>query len=95
MASAAKALGAVIVDKEGALDRHFSERTITTDQLRAMSSEIGGLRGQLRAVHLEAHLETTTVLTPQQVHRYDVLRRYTQTRRDDLGAPTSGHHRKH
>jgi Spy/CpxP family protein refolding chaperone len=76
METDARGVGKVLVDQEAALDRLFASRRITREQLTDMLEEIGRLQGQLRKVHLEAHLAQTEILTPEQVKRYDTLRGY-------------------
>ncbi len=77
MSAAAKPLGAELIERERALDRAFADGTVTGDALAAATAAIGALQGRLRAVHLVAHLETRSVLTPVQIARYDALRGYT------------------
>ena len=43
-------------------------------------ARIGKLQGQVRQVHLEAHLEQTDLLTQQQVAKYIQLRGYGESR---------------
>ncbi|MXQ13500.1 Spy/CpxP family protein refolding chaperone [Microvirga makkahensis] len=78
MAIDAKALGAQVVEKERALDRLFADRSINVQKLQSLNLEIGELRGRLRTVHLVAHIETVSILTPDQIKRYDVLRGYAE-----------------
>jgi hypothetical protein len=77
MEAEAKALGAQLVDLETELDRQFRARTVTSAELARLTTAIAAVEGQLRQVHLGAHLTTTAVLTPEQVARYDRLRGYT------------------
>jgi Spy/CpxP family protein refolding chaperone len=42
----------------------------------ALVARIAAQRGQLRFVHLAAHMKMRALLTPQQVARYDALRGY-------------------
>lgn len=72
----AVSLGRKIVEKEGFLDHLFASRKIDKEKLRTMTLEIGTLQGELRAVHLRAHLEMRRILTPHQIQRYDELRGY-------------------
>lgn len=44
--------------------------------LRANVEEIAGLQGDLRFVHLAAHLEIRRVLSPDQIEKYNELRGY-------------------
>jgi hypothetical protein len=69
-------LGARLVTRERLLDRRFAERDITAGELRERLAEIAGLEGEIRYVHLVAHLEQRQVLTADQVRRYDELRGY-------------------
>lgn len=77
MVTAATVLGERIVAAERELDRLFAERRIDMAQLQTRSVEIGRLQGELRAIHLAAHLETRASLTEAQVRHYDELRGYT------------------
>lgn len=72
----ARELGQRIVDAERALDTAFRTRSVNTDQVRAMTTAIAALQGELRAAHLQTHLEQTALLTRHQVARYQQLRGY-------------------
>ena len=76
MRAGAIRLGREIVAREGALDSLFAAHAIDEAQLAAAVSAIARLQGELRAVHLAAHLATTRVLTEQQVARYQAMRGY-------------------
>ncbi len=76
MRERAQPLGTKIIDAERDLDRAFVDGTISTPELRSRLNAIAALLGELRAVHLEAHLAQRSVLTPQQVAKYDELRGY-------------------
>jgi Spy/CpxP family protein refolding chaperone len=76
MQSSAVTLGKALVEEERALDQLFASRTVNATILANALARIGRLQGQLRQVHLEAHLEQTALLTPQQVARYSQLRGY-------------------
>ncbi|HVT74654.1 MAG TPA: periplasmic heavy metal sensor [Lacunisphaera sp.] len=86
MHTAAVPLGGKLVAEETELDRLFTGRRATDDAVRALTAEIGRLQGELRAVHLQAHLATIKILTPDQVAAYNRLRGY-----DDPGAPARDH----
>ena len=86
MADAAKPLGAAIVEAERALDRLFAERRIDRAALDTATAGIAALQGELRAVHLAAHLETRAALGDGQAARYDALRGYAG------GGTGKGHH---
>ncbi len=69
-------LGKQILEKEGRLDALFADREADPGGTRRRVREIGALQGDLRFVHLEAHLKMTDLLTEEQVQRYDQLRGY-------------------
>jgi Spy/CpxP family protein refolding chaperone len=81
MHSTAVVLGGQIIAKEKALDDEFASGTIDKSTLAELTSRIGALQAALRAVHLSAHLETRSVLTPEQIARYDSLRGYAPVSR--------------
>jgi Spy/CpxP family protein refolding chaperone len=72
----AVSLGKRIVEKERFLDHLFASQKIDLEKLKGTTIEIGRLKGELRAVHLKAHLEMREILTPHQIYRYDELRGY-------------------
>jgi hypothetical protein len=76
MKAAALPLGRELVARETELDRLFATRRATDETVLALTREIGRLQGELRAVHLNAHVATVAVLSPAQVARYDDLRGY-------------------
>jgi Spy/CpxP family protein refolding chaperone len=76
MSVSAKALGGQILDRESVLNGQFAKGTITPDLLNQETAEIGRLQGQLRAVHLEAHLETKALLNAEQIAAYNKMRGY-------------------
>jgi Spy/CpxP family protein refolding chaperone len=76
MRTAAVRLGQSLIDKERQLDALFAAGTISEGQVEALGADIALLRGQLRTVHLQAHLAQRNLLTPEQLDRYDALRGY-------------------
>jgi Spy/CpxP family protein refolding chaperone len=88
----AVSLGRKIVEKEGFLDHLFASGRIDAEKLRKTTLEIGTLQGELRAVHLRAHLEMRRILTPHQIQRYDELRGYEGAGGEDKHR---GHHGGH
>jgi Spy/CpxP family protein refolding chaperone len=70
-------LGSMVVDAEADLDALFASGEADASRVEALTLEIGQLEGELRAVHLNAHLETRALLTHEQVMRYDELRGYS------------------
>ena len=78
MAARAQRLGTLVLDAERDLERAFRSAHMEPPDLEARVSRIAGLHGQLRAVHLEAHLATRAILTDAQVRRYNELRGYAE-----------------
>jgi hypothetical protein len=74
--SASIALGDQLLNAEAALEAAFRERAIDHAKLSELTLQAGGLRAQLRAAHLGAHIQLTALLMTQQNHRYQGLRGY-------------------
>jgi Spy/CpxP family protein refolding chaperone len=72
--SRATALGRAIVDLERQLDHAFASGNADTATVTRLTAEIARLQGELRAAHLNAHVETRAALTPDQIKTYDRLR---------------------
>lgn len=70
-------LGRVILFKEEELDDLFKKNEVDSNKLRTLVAEIARLRGELRLVHLLAHLEMKPVLSKRQIQKYDELQGYT------------------
>jgi Spy/CpxP family protein refolding chaperone len=77
MRSTALRLGNELVEKERELDALFAAGNVTEAATRDLISEIARVRGQLRFAHVRAHIEMRSILTPEQIARYDELRGYT------------------
>ena len=90
MRTEAVRLGIQLIEKERQLDTLFATDTIAEAQLDQLVTEIGTMQGQLRAVHLRAHLAQRALLTPEQLRRYDTLRGYNASHHDHSG-PHWGH----
>lgn len=86
MRGEAMRLGGEIVERERQLDAAFASEAIDAASLTRMTEEIGRLNGQLRSVHLRAHLDTARILSPHQRMLYVQLRGYV---------PDGGHGRHH
>ena len=76
MEAEARRLGQQLLEREAALDRAFAGGAATADEVARLADEAAATEGQLRAVHLRAHLAMKAVLTPEQIARYDRLRGY-------------------
>jgi Spy/CpxP family protein refolding chaperone len=72
----ARELGARLVAAEGDLDRLFAGGQASAGEVRGQTARIGQLQAELRAAHLQTHLEQTALLTPQQIAHYQRLRGY-------------------
>ena len=79
MQERAKRLGADIVELERRLDQAFKERRVTSPQLESILGRLGQLNGEVRFAHLDAHIQTTALLTDQEIHAYQRLRGYAET----------------
>ena len=77
MGNDARRVGAQILSEEEQLETAFRATTIVEPDLRARVAGIASLQGELRIIHLRAHLQSRTVLTEAQIARYDELRGYT------------------
>ena len=67
-------LGARIVQMERHLDRLFASGEATPETVDRITGHIARTQGELRALHLRAHVAMREVLTPEQVRAYDRLR---------------------
>lgn len=86
-------LGRELVQGEKALDSLFAAGSPDPADVAARTVALGGLRGQLRNLHLQAHLETAPVLTAHQRMRYLEIRGYEATA--GTGAPADPEHTDH
>jgi hypothetical protein len=77
MRSRARVLGAAVVDQEQILDSLFAAGTITNERLESILAQLAQLQGQLRAVHLTAHVALVDVLSEHQIREYQRLRGYS------------------
>ncbi len=85
MQAEAQLLGADILALEAELDRLFAGGRANAGTVASLTQDIGVLRGRLRAVHLNTHLESLPLLTRHQVMLYNRLRGY------DDGGKHGGH----
>lgn len=91
MQSLAISVGKRIVEAEGSLDTLFASGKVESESLKAATAEIGRLQGQLRAIHLQAHLETKDLLSAHQVHKYVQLRGYSGDSHSEMDHHGHGH----
>lgn len=76
MQRTAKTDGAALIQAERGLDALYAAKTATRGNVQAQLAKIEKIRAHLRGVHLNAHLEESTLLTPHQRMRYAELRGY-------------------
>jgi Spy/CpxP family protein refolding chaperone len=76
MKAKAKALGEAYIKAERAVDQAFKSGAADAAEVAARVAEANRLLGEVRLSHLQAHVEITPLLTPQQRTRYAELRGY-------------------
>lgn len=76
MKMSAQQLGAQVIAAEADLDKAFKSGSIDEKGIETTTVRIAALQGQLRAVHLVAHLKTGRLLSDDQVTAYNVARGY-------------------
>jgi Spy/CpxP family protein refolding chaperone len=87
MDAKARMLGTLIVAQETALEAIYAKGSATPANTRAVIDELARLQADLRYTHLSAHLAMRSVLSDEQILKYDALRGYS----DGTVAP-AGHH---
>ena len=75
----AREVGERLISAEAAIEAAFREGDLTPDALRALIHKAASIRAELRFVHLSRHLKTPSVLTAEQIARYNDLRGYGAT----------------
>lgn len=78
MRTSARRIGAEIIQGETAMERAFGSGHADESFVATATTHLGRLQGELRAVHLVAHLRTAKLLTPAQIAAYDKARGYAQ-----------------
>ena len=76
MNAVAKRSGAAIVAKEAELDALYASGQAVPGAIKDLVNELSRLQAEFRYAHLSAHLAMRTILTPEQIGRYDELRGY-------------------
>lgn len=77
MKSDAIRLGERIIAIEKDMNGRFADKTISEEELKERLAKSAAIYGQLRYVHLKAHLQMVDILTPEQIARYNRLRGYS------------------
>ena len=76
MHAAAVKLGQDIIDREKKLDDAFARGSATDAEVQSLTAEIARLQGTLRYTHLAAHVAAKSLLTADQIKRYNEARGY-------------------
>ncbi len=87
MRESARNLGARAVELEAELEELFRSASVDRESLDTLLTELHAVYGELRGVHLAAHIDMVDVLSERQIDRYNELRGYHS------GEP--GEHRDH
>ena len=69
-------LGNQIIEKEKELDSLFSKSIAEEKIVQSLLIAISKLNGELRFVHIKAHLKQKEILSNEQINLYDKLRGY-------------------
>ncbi len=77
MQADAKRIGRKIVEREQQLSSGFASGEINNTNMQAQTQDMGKLYSQLRATHLQAHLQIKPLLSPEQIVNYNKRRGYT------------------
>ena len=72
----ARKLGSRLIELEADLNSAFANRKINRHKLLEKLTAIEKVRKDLRYVHLVTHLETPSILKPEQIEKYNRLRGY-------------------
>jgi hypothetical protein len=78
MAREARRLGDLILREERSLEAEFRAGGISETNLHARALRIAALEGELRAVHLRAHIEMRAALSGPEIQQYNSLRGYVE-----------------
>lgn len=70
--------GEKLIDAETAIEKAFASGKVQEAPLKALLSASEAARTELRFIHLSQHYKTVELLSADQIHRYNVLRGYTQ-----------------
>jgi Spy/CpxP family protein refolding chaperone len=91
MQSRAIAVGSELLHAERALDAQFASHTVTPETLDHSLARIAKLQGEVRQLHLQAHLDQSELLTAEQISRYNRLRGYSSGTADESAHPRVHH----
>jgi len=86
MSGVAKRSGAAIVAKEAELDALYASGQASPGAIKDLVTELARLQAEFRYAHLSAHLAMRTILTADQIAKYDEMRGYATA---SPGSPSS------
>jgi len=86
MKAEAVPLGLKLLEQESALDQLFATHSVSAENLKTATEQIGVTQAALRDTHLKYHLQTAQILSAEQMQHYSVLRGYGS------GVPMQHHH---
>jgi hypothetical protein len=75
-------IGEKLIVQEERLDRLFAGKTVSEQQLKDATKDIGETQGRLRNAHLNYHLQARAILQSDQIRRYAELRGYGAERQE-------------
>ncbi|HIL41986.1 MAG TPA: hypothetical protein EYG35_01220 [Gammaproteobacteria bacterium] len=79
MKSEAIPLGRDYVEAERKLDQMFKSKQVNHQTLQKQLTKIASIRSKLRFVHLSKHLDTSNILSEEQIKLYNKLRGYSSS----------------
>jgi hypothetical protein len=86
MKAEAVPLGAKLLEQEAALDQLFATHSVTADNLKTATEQIGVTQAAPRDTHLKYHLQSAQIISAEQMRHYSMLRGYGPD------APMQHHH---
>lgn len=87
----ARIFGKKLIQLEAELNQAFASKTVNKQYLQEKLTAIEEVRRDLRYVHLVTHLETPSILSPEQISKYNTLRGYND---DPCKSVPKGHNRE-
>jgi LTXXQ motif family protein len=75
-------IGENLIVQEQRLDYLFAAKTVSEQQLKDATKDIGETQARLRNAHLRYHLQARAILQPSQINRYAELRGYSAERQE-------------
>lgn len=70
-------IGKLIIEQEKQLNQLFSDGNADEESVQNLVNEIAKHQGELRFIHLNAHIKQKKILTTEQISLYDKLRGYS------------------